>query len=281
MISSFRDRKALLAVFCIAVALYKNGADAFVNRPSLFSQGRTSVAVPKTMGTSATAFTGNNIISPNGNSLLVRQNARSNGRSKALRMSADDFNQEKYTEAAWAAVSVLTKAAEYYQSSQVEAPLLLDILMNPGKHGSSENGESARRVTKKVLEQAGVDVNELRSALETHLSKQPKMTDQRGQKIMGRDLPKVLESARTIQSMLGDSFVSTEGLLLALIKEDTQFTRAAIQNQGVKYQEVLDVVKKMREKSGPTISRGAENMYDALMKYGIDFTEKAKEGKLE
>ena len=44
---------------------------------------------------------------------------------------------------------------------------------------------------------------------------------------------------------------------------------------------LLDIVKKMREKSGPTISRSAENMYDALLKYGIDFTERAKEGKLE
>ena len=37
----------------------------------------------------------------------------------------------------------------------------------------------------------------------------------------------------------------------------------------------------MREKSGPANSRGAETMYEALMKYGIDFTEKAKEGKLD
>ena len=78
-----------------------------------------------------------------------------------------------------------------------------------------------------------------------------------------------------------DSFVSTEALLLALCKEDTQYTREAIIKQGVRYQDVLEVVKKMREKSGPTISRGAENMYDALLKYGIDFTERAREGKLD
>ena len=78
-----------------------------------------------------------------------------------------------------------------------------------------------------------------------------------------------------------DSFVSSEGLLLSLIKEDTQFTRDAVMKQGIKYNDVLEIVRKLREKSGPTISRGAENMYDALMKYGIDFTEKAKEGKLD
>ncbi len=44
---------------------------------------------------------------------------------------------------------------------------------------------------------------------------------------------------------------------------------------------VLDSVKKMRETSGPAISRSAENLYDALDKYGIDFTERAREGKLD
>ena len=79
---------------------------------------------------------------------------------------------------------------------------------------------------------------------------------------------------------LQDSFVTVEGLLLALIKEDV-FTRDALLKQEIKYQDVMEVVKKMREKSGPAISRAAENMYDALLKYGIDFTERAKEGKLD
>ena len=82
-------------------------------------------------------------------------------------------------------------------------------------------------------------------------------------------------------NVLGDSFVSTEGLLLALVKEDAQFTRDALLKQDVKYTDVLTEVKKLREKSGPAISRSAENMYEALTKYGIDFTASAEEGKLD
>jgi len=78
-----------------------------------------------------------------------------------------------------------------------------------------------------------------------------------------------------------DSFVSTEGLLLALVKEDAQFTREALSKQNVNYKDVLDAVKESRSKSGPATSRGAENMYDALMKYGVDFTDRAREGKLD
>ena len=68
---------------------------------------------------------------------------------------------------------------------------------------------------------------------------------------------------------------------MALVKEDTQFTRDALLKQDVKYTDILAAVKEMRAKSGPAISRSAENMYDALLKYGIDFTERAREGKLD
>lgn len=68
---------------------------------------------------------------------------------------------------------------------------------------------------------------------------------------------------------------------MALIKEDSQFTRDAVAKQGVKYQDIMKTVKTLREKNGGVISRSAENMYDALLKYGIDFTEQAKNGKLD
>jgi ATP-dependent Clp protease ATP-binding subunit ClpB len=196
-------------------------------------------------------------------------------------MAADDFDQTKYTEAAWGIIAALSNASDYYQATQIEAPLMLDLLLNPNKHGAGENAQSAQAAVTKVLQKAGVDLQELRQALEKHLAGQPKMTSGSTQKVLGRDMPRVLQSARTIQSILGDSFVSSEGLLLALIKEDTQFTRKAIQMQGKDYNQILEIVKSMREKSGPTISRSAENMYDALMKYGIDFTDRAREGKLD
>jgi hypothetical protein len=53
--------------------------------------------------------------------------------STLLRMAADDFNESKYTEAAWSAIATLTKAADYYEASTIEAPILVDILLNPQK----------------------------------------------------------------------------------------------------------------------------------------------------
>lgn len=69
--------------------------------------------------------------------------------------------------------------------------------------------------------------------------------------------------------------------MLALCKEDDLYTRDALLKQDVKYMDIMKVVKTSRDKSGPVQSRGAETMYDALLKYGIDFTEQAREGKLD
>lgn len=68
--------------------------------------------------------------------------------------------------------------------------------------------------------------------------------------------------------------------MLALVKEDT-FTAGVVEKAGKSYSDVLDAVQSIREKAGPVKSRGAENMYDALNKYGIDFTEKAENGELD
>jgi ATP-dependent Clp protease ATP-binding subunit ClpB len=196
-------------------------------------------------------------------------------------MAAADFDESKYTTAAWAVIAALTKAAEYYNSGSCESYHLLDLLLNPSKHSAGDDADSGRRVVEKTLSQGGVDVKELRKSLETFLAKQPKLKDSDAQKTMGRNLPKILETARNTMSTLGDSFVSAEALLLALIKDDSQFTTKALLEQEIKYTDILNVVRSMREASGPTISRSAENMYDALMKYGADFTSQAEEGKLD
>jgi len=204
-------------------------------------------------------------------------------KTTTLKMSTDeDFAQGSYTEAAWGLVSTLPNAAEYYSASTVESPLLLDIMLNPTKHKAGDNAKSAQTIAEKILGVAGVDIRDLRRDLETFMGKQVKVTSSTDSKpMMGRSLQKVLERARSNKSILQDSFVSTECLLLALCKEDDKFTIEALNRQSIKYDDVLKAVKEVRKTSGPANSRSAENLYDALNKYGRDFTEMAAEGKLD
>ena len=123
-------------------------------------------------------------------------------RSVSLRMSSDDFNESKYTEAAWSTLATLTKAADYYEASTIEAPILVDVLFNPAKHNAGDNAESAKRVAERILQSSGASMKELRSELEKFLAKQPKISSS-AQKMSGRTLQKVLESARENQKILG------------------------------------------------------------------------------
>lgn len=124
-------------------------------------------------------------------------------RTTLLQMAAEDFNESKYTEAAWSLVSSLTKVADFYRASTVEAPHLLDVMLNPSKHNAGENAEAAQKVVSKTLKAAGVDTSQLRSDLEQYFSTQAKVDSGATQKVMGRLLQKVLDTARVGQSILG------------------------------------------------------------------------------
>jgi ATP-dependent Clp protease ATP-binding subunit ClpB len=265
-----RHRSAVLALLIGAASLGATPTDAFV--PSTPRNGLSSL-------TTASAKRGIGASLTSGNVRLFNKGAQRH--SSALKMATEDFDQMKYTEAAWAGIAGLTKVADYYNSNNVESFHLLDIMLNPVKHGGGDDADAARRALEKTLVGAGVDSQQLRKDLEEYLGKQPRIESGSTQKNMGQTLPKVLEAARQVKATLADSFVSTETLMLALAKEDIQFTTNALKKQDVSYNDLMKAVRDIREKNGAVISRSSENMYDALLKYGIDFTERAEEGKLD
>jgi hypothetical protein len=177
----------------------------------------------------------------------------------------EELSEQSYTEAAWGVIAALPKAADYYQTTNIEAPILFDVLLNPAKHSAGDNALAAQRVADKCLQKANIDTKLLRSELENYLAQQPKMSSSTGSssssspKTIGSSLGRVLDVARNqMKSVLGDSFVSTEALLLALARDDDKFTREALRKQGCTYQQLLSSIQATREKSGPAISRGAE-----------------------
>lgn len=268
-----RHRSAVLAMLIGAASLGTNPTDAFVpSTPRNVLLSPTTAAAKRNLGAPFT---------PMGTNARLFQKAGVQRQSLALKMATEDFDQMKYTEAAWACVAGLTKVADYYNSNNVESCHLLDIMLNPIKHGGGDDADAARRAVEKTLVGAGIDSQQFRKDLEEFMSKQARIESGSTQKNMGQTLGRVLEAARQIKATLSDSFVSTETLMLALAKEDTQFTVNALKKQGVTYNDLMKAVKDIRGKSGPVISRATENMYDALLKYGIDFTERAEEGKLD
>lgn len=91
-------------------------------------------------------------------------------------------------------------------------------------------------------------------------SRQGRVSDT-SSKSMGQTLQKVIAAASAAQAEFGDSFVSTEHLLLALAREDTRFTKKALKDQARGEQEVLEAVKNIRGPQKVT-SRNPEAAYE-------------------
>ncbi|CBJ25903.1 ATPase [Ectocarpus siliculosus] len=183
--------------------------------------------------------------------------------------SPQSLNPESFTERAWEAMGRLPALADLNQAQMVESELLAKSLLEEGAEG----------LTQRILQKAGVDTSRFSSDLDSFLSKQGRVSDT-SSKSMGQTLQKVVAAASAAQAELGDSFVSIEHLFLALAREDTRFTKKALQDQGTDDKKILDAVNAIRGPQKVT-SRNPEAAYEALEKYSRDLTQAARDGKLD
>ncbi len=116
----------------------------------------------------------------------------------------------------------------------------------------------------------------LRTETEEALAKLPKAygTEPR----LSRQTNRVLAEADSVRAELGDDFVSTEHLLLALANPDMGGATAARIN--LSRDELLAALQEVRGSHRVT-SQNPEDQFQALEKYGRDLTEAARSGKLD
>jgi ATP-dependent Clp protease ATP-binding subunit ClpB len=89
----------------------------------------------------------------------------------------------------------------------------------------------------------------------------------------------VLQQAQTEAAGLGDEFVSTEHLLLALAA-DAGYTGQALQRLGVTRERALHALRDIRGNQRVT-DQNPEEKYQALEKYGRDLTAMARQNKID
>ena len=133
-------------------------------------------------------------------------------------------------------------------------------------------------VTAALLGKLGVEPKALRKELEATLAKLP--AQQGGQLSMSRRLAAVLEEAGARAQAMGDEFVSTEHLVLALAKEggpEVQGLFAARDLSPERIEAALTDVRGSRRVTTPD----PEATFEALAKYARDLTAEAEKGKLD
>jgi len=130
-----------------------------------------------------------------------------------------------------------------------------------------------------LLERVGADLAALRGHLERLLSKLPKVG---GEPSVTPDkaFNSVLSQAMREADAMGDEFVSTEHLLLAIIEHGKNPAKDVLAQAGVTRERLLDALTQVRGSQRVT-DENAEDKYDALGKYTRDLTELARQGKID
>ncbi len=131
---------------------------------------------------------------------------------------------------------------------------------------------------KALLQRAGVNVAALTPAVENAMKQLPQVQGH-DQVQVGPDLGKLLQATEKEALQRSDQFIASELFLLALADSDTKAAKLA-KEHGLSRKAMEAAINAVR--GGQTMdSAEGESQRDALKKYTLDLTERARQGKLD
>ncbi|HEY7105190.1 MAG TPA: ATP-dependent chaperone ClpB [Acidimicrobiia bacterium] len=179
------------------------------------------------------------------------------------------LDPNKLTHKTREALGAAQSLAQERNHSQVNAEHLLAALV-----GQPES------VVIPVLERVGVSTKVVRDRVDEALARLPHVYGQTAQQAqLSPDAYAILESADRKRTDLGDDYLSTEHLLLAMT-EVSGGVGDLLRGLGVTHDAVLGALQEVRGSHRVT-SENPEEQYQALERFGRDLTEEARKGKLD
>ncbi len=130
-----------------------------------------------------------------------------------------------------------------------------------------------------LVQRLGVTPTTLRNGVDEVLSATTAAYGASGEVRLSRRLGQVLDAAAGEADTLGDDYISTEHLLVALAEAGDR-TAKLLADHGVTKAAILGALKEVRGHQRVT-SQDPESTYEALEKYARDLTEQARAGKLD
>ncbi|WP_348945622.1 ATP-dependent chaperone ClpB [Chitinibacter sp. FCG-7] len=153
-------------------------------------------------------------------------------------------------------------------NAYIEPQHLLLSLLNDNDSGAAA-----------LLARAGVNVHPLKAALESAVQRLPKIQGGDGDVTVGKDLGRLLNQTDKAAMQRNDQFISSDLFLLALCDDKSETSRLLKENGGKK-EAIAAAVEAVR--GGENVSSAdAEQQREALSKYCLDLTERARAGKLD
>jgi len=178
------------------------------------------------------------------------------------------MRQDKLTTKLQEALADAQSLAVGNDNQYIEPVHLLNALL-------SQDDGSARS----LLQRAGVNVGGLTNALRSAFERLPKVSGNGGETQVGRELMALLNLADRESQKRGDQFLSSEMILLAL-SDDKSDTGRLAREHGLARKALEAAIAAVR--GGESVnSQDAEGQREALKKYTLDLTERARLGKLD
>ena len=178
--------------------------------------------------------------------------------------------QAQFTNMAQEAISDAVQSASAAGNAQVETLHLLDALLR------QQNG-----VVPSLVKAAGGDIKAIGAAVRNGLVNLPSASgSSTTQAQPSRQLEAALVQAEQEMKQLGDDFISTEHLLIAIAASKPNKSADILEANGVTAESLRKALPQIRGGAHVT-SADAEGNYKALEKYSTDLTAAAKEGKLD
>src|SRR5438094_5585922 len=139
---------------------------------------------------------------------------------------------------------------------------------------SQEDGGVAGLISK-----AGGNPNALKKALSDSIARLPKVEGTPGEVMVSRDLAQLLNVADKEAQKRGDQYIASELFLLAAAADKGE-TGRILKSAGVAKQSLEKAIEQVRGGEGIS-SQSDEGQRQALAKYTLDLTDRARQGKLD
>jgi ATP-dependent Clp protease ATP-binding subunit ClpB len=178
------------------------------------------------------------------------------------------MNLEKFTERSRGFIQAAQTIAMRESHQRLAPEHLLKALLD------DDQGLAANLINASGGDAAGVFQN-----VDIALAKMPTVTGDAAQTFMDRITGKVLAEAEKIAKKAGDSFVPVERILIALTMVKSN-AKDALDAGKVTAQSLNSAINDIR-KGRTADTASAEEGYDALKKYAMDLTARAREGKID
>lgn len=130
-----------------------------------------------------------------------------------------------------------------------------------------------------ILKNMEVRINELSREIQSLISQKPKIQGVSSTYI-GSDLKKALDYSLEEANKFKDEFVSTEHLMLGVIRSANGQLKPTLEKYGITYNNFITLLKEIRGNKRVT-DEAPEGKYNALQRYTRDLTELARIGKLD